>query len=91
MITKTINFNANHYVKVKLTEYGIPILKEYLNEQSLAIPKEYREAYRLTIKPDSNGYYDIQLHELMRIFGNHMIPNKEPFETNMLILAEVAE
>ncbi len=90
-MTKTIKFNANYNVKIKLTEYGIPILKEYLNENSLFIPKEYREAYKLTIKPDANGYYEIQLHELMRIFGNHMIPNKEPFEMNMLIVTEVSE
>lgn len=80
-------FNVNHYVKVKLTEYGIAILKqqhEELNDEMEMTGVKGFGNFKVDI--DEDGYTKFQLHSLMNKFG-HLTTNgqKIPFETEIII------
>ena len=68
-----ISFNINDCVKVKLTSYGKQI---YIKEMGIAP------------RVDDDGYTIFQLHWLMHLYGNHIIPGSPclPFKTNILII-----
>lgn len=76
----TIKLNLNRAVKVKLTEAGIERYKNFY--------VKYGGKER-TVPTDSDGYTQLQLHELMNVFGNMMIPwarpSELPFENNEII------
>lgn len=62
-----VDFNANDYVRVKLTQHGRDLLKkqhEALNAVSVYLP------YRPPTE-DSDGWSRWQLHRLMNHFGSH--------------------
>ena len=66
---KTINFNCNEYVYVKLTQFG----KEILAKDE----EEFRRLYNIEpiykFKPeDEDGWSKWQLWDLMNIFGPYM-------------------
>jgi len=66
--------NINNYVKVKLTNYGLNILKSK--------HKEFEQ-----LKTDKEGYTEFQLWELMNIFGAYMYLSSVnlPFEHDIEI------
>lgn len=78
-----MKFNINHYVKVKLTEKGIEILKEQHNDiqkYALLLP-DFEEPQK-----DDDGYTKFQLWELMLKFGNHLYNGCEvPFHPEIII------
>ena len=87
-------FNINNYVKVKLTDYGVSVLKKHhdaRNLESLALGGEGLGEFEL--KVDQDGYYVTQLWKLMSIFGNHMFYGGNiSFETNVILVdGEVLE
>lgn len=75
--------NINDYVKVKLTDHGVNILKKQ--------HKELYERYGIgtpNYDPvvDELGYTSFQMHDLMERFGAYMkICNPLVFETEILI------
>lgn len=72
--------NINDIVKVKLTQVGIDILKNYHEE----IKKEIDVDIKIEI--DSDGYYTDQLWHIMYIFGGRMVMGAPmPFETEIII------
>lgn len=78
-------FNVNDYVKIKLTDAGIAILKSRHDD----ILKPYVGEFK-TPQVDENGYTQMQMWEVMQVFGNYMYngnPNI-PFETNIAISEE---
>ena len=71
-------FNINDNVKVKLTAKGMDILVEKYGGK---IPQWFHDNYK-----DENGYYQFQMHDLMKTFGSEMwMGNKLPFEPNIYI------
>lgn len=75
-------FNLNDYVNIKLTETGIAILKEEHDKYL----KEYAGEFKYP-EIDENGYTQMQMWEVMQIFGKYMYngnPNL-PFEPNIAI------
>ena len=70
--------NVNQIVRVKLTEYGIDVFKEYYSHFS-------RQATPLM---DKDGYTTFQLWEIMQLYGPHMEmanPKGVPFNTEIFI------
>jgi len=76
-------FNINNNVKIKLTEAGIDILKK---ERPNLL-----EIYNNRI--DKDGYTQVQLWEVMNVFGKHCYNgnNNLPFETNIIIPGEYTD
>jgi hypothetical protein len=75
-------FNINNFVKVKLTQKGIDILKrnhDDLNKRCNGVLDEFE------LKLDEDGYYKDQLWSIMQSFGEHMYLGVcEPFETEII-------
>lgn len=68
---KTLSFNINNYVEFKLTPTGQNI---YEHTDASFPCNEY-------------GYYKAQLHEVMRIFGIHLVMGcNTPIEGMVLLL-----
>ena len=78
-----IDFNANNYVFVKLTETGRKEI-ERQNSELRAIYPQIPPA--IPIKEDSEGWSKWQLHSLMNRFGHMMVCGCEnPFDMNIKI------
>lgn len=78
--------NINEHVKVKLTEYGIKILKARHDELNKRIwERGGRGLGEFTIKKDEEGYTTFQLWSLMNTFGDVLTMGFEiPFETDII-------
>ena len=79
-------FNVNDTVRVKITEVG---LAEYKRQAILLrgqMPPNARATIRLTPVLDADGYWTVQLWELMQQLG-HLCGNgfDLPFETTILL------
>lgn len=57
-------FNVNQYVWVQLTETGLRIHREHYEPYSGG---KYQSPTEV-----EDGWYAFQMHELMRLFGDHM-------------------
>lgn len=79
-------FNANKMVKVKLTEYGIQILKDRRTELNERIKERGGQGLdEYVLKTDEEGYYRTQLWILMSEFGEHIqAGSQNPFDLNMV-------
>lgn len=72
-----LDFNVNHYVRVKLTSVGWELVKNHWVQFGLAAPKPTM---------DTGGWTRWQLWDLMNIFGPHLYNGCEmPFETTIQI------
>ena len=76
---REIKVNMNDNVKVRLTDKGKEILKEYWNWKD-EIPDWFEDGYN-----EGGGYYRFQLHELAHIFGKELYNGNMnlPFETEI--------
>ena len=85
-------FNINNYVKVKLTEEGLKILKSQYNEMLNRMAPQARKSMGPFKKPktDKKGYSEFQLWELMQHFGSYMFNGNmnPPFESTIKISEE---
>lgn len=79
--------NANESVKVKLTEFGVQILRERHQELHKAIKERNNEGLEpFKLITDEEGYYVTQLWILMSIFGHVMSMGYElPFSLDIVI------
>lgn len=81
---KCFKFNINETVYVKLTAKGLDVHKKYWEEIFKYSKYEYNPP-----KPNSEGYYQFQLWDLMNIFGSSCYNGcKAPFETYILFSKE---
>ena len=62
-----VETNLNFYIKVKLTEHGKEIHRDYWEPICDKANTTYKEP-----KVDSDGWSSFQLHEFMLIFGSKM-------------------
>jgi hypothetical protein len=79
--------NFNEYVKVKLTEEGIKILKEQHEELNRTIREHNGTGLgEFNLKQDEFGYTSFQLWSLMNHFGYYMtLGGEPPFESEIVI------
>jgi hypothetical protein len=85
-MSEYIDFNLNHNVKVKLTEFGINKLKEQHEDLYKEIPGLQPD---FKINKDDEGFTYFQLHSLIMQLGHHLsYCGNLPFETNMKVEVE---
>ncbi len=80
--------NANMGVKVKLTDFGISILKEQHEKLNEFIKERGGDGLGdFELRLDEDGYYSTQLWTLMNKFGHVMTMghNEVPFHLNIII------
>ena len=76
-----VETNLNYYIKVKLTEHGKEVHREYWEDICRDCGHEYHYP-----EVDSDGYSCFQMHEFMHTFGSEMTMAAELVcETNVLI------
>ena len=74
--------NLNYYIKVKLTEKGKEIYREYLND----VLEEYEINDVPKIEVDKEGYTEFQMWDFMCIFGKHFhMLGDNPCGINVLV------
>ena len=83
-----IKFNINHYVKVKITDYGYSVWVDDINSYS-SEPLTTESILKLRDRADEYGYTGFQMHVLMNLFGKHLyLGNKICFNPNIIIIPE---
>lgn len=80
-------FNVNDYVKVRLTDLGISILKErHDNLNNMILVNGGKGLGEFELKRDEEGYTKFPLWDLMNTFGHVMVMGFEvPFDTNIIV------
>lgn len=83
-------FNLNSEVKVKLTPFGVEVLKNLHNELFKEKINRGLSGYKFHIDLDDEGYFKTQMHELMKTFGEYMVVGSpvEVFETMEILIPE---
>lgn len=76
-----IKCNMNHKIRIKLNDKGIKIMHDNHNE----MVKGYENAPELKLT-EIDGYVELQFHEFVRIFGNHISYTQMPFETTIFLI-----
>lgn len=94
-------FNLHSPVTIRLTEFGIEILKKYeedlLNsereehKESPFLEKNLNDIRRSFPKIDEQGICQIQLSEIIKIFGKYMATGPTPFDYTIAISEEYLE
>jgi hypothetical protein len=83
---KEINFNVNHYIKAKITEYGYSVWVDSYNKYS-SEPLNTESILKLRNKADKDGYTTFQMHEFMNLFGEKTATfYKRCFDANIIII-----
>lgn len=87
-MARTIKFNMNDIVRVKLTDHGRRLHREY-HDNLFANYLSARPIKYKPIKEDNNGWSEWQLWNLMSIFGKHIYMGcKSVFETNIELVVD---
>lgn len=82
-MSEWIDFNLNHYVKVKMTESGYKMYHEYYNQFN-PIKNDFTHIKSLRETEDEYGFVKMQMHVLMNIFGTKMLLGFDlPIELNI--------
>ena len=77
--------NINSEVLLQLTNEGAKLLAANFNKWMLDSSKHRTASYYIG-KCDTNGYYPMQLHQVISVFGDHLCVGCHlAFETNILI------
>lgn len=84
-----LTININDPVKVRLTSYGVGILREKHETLNAAIVNSGgRGLLSFEVPLDAEGYYNTQLWCLMQAFGDHIRMGTDlPFEANIILKA----
>jgi hypothetical protein len=79
--------NINEHVKVKLTDFGVSILKEQHDELNRHILSSGGKGLdEFTLRLDEDGYYTTQMWMLMSRFGHvASATSKAPFDTEIIV------
>jgi hypothetical protein len=82
---KDMQFNLNEIVKVKLTDVGKKIFYELDKNFNWKI-SEIVDTSIYSNRIDNDGYVDMQMWEVMHLFGNHMKLGMDlPIEMNVIL------
>lgn len=74
----TFSFDTNHYVRVRLSTYGLEIYRKHAEELRKIFPS-MGHLYPDLPSVDSDGYMEKQLWSLFWLFGPHMHAGRSPF------------
>ena len=93
MLENCKQFKINLFVRVKLTPAGIKTLISYYNKNNyLNFPVENERDLKKVLDSDYNmktKVYEVQLHELMRIFGPECFAGGDnQFVDNIIFIPE---
>ena len=73
---RTIDFNINDHIWVKLTAAGLRVHKDYWEPHS--------DGHYRVPEIDSEGWSRFQMHEVAKVFGSSLSHVRElPFETSI--------
>lgn len=79
-----LKLNVNSFIKIKLTQTGINILRQQHERRRIVCKELDIGAFNLHL--DAHGYYIIQLWEFAQMFGEHLKNGlNSPFETEIII------
>ena len=85
MNKKEYEFNINNPIKFRLGARGRRVYKEYYQQfKNLYSDEEIEEL----IKPDEDGFYKMQMHRMISIFGNNFTLGSECVIENCILLFE---
>lgn len=74
-------FNVNHHVWVKLTDHGREIHRQYW--------EPYSRGIYVAPRASADGWSRFQMHDVMRVFGPHMVMGGDlPFETEIILASD---
>lgn len=76
-----MKINMNKTIKIKPTNKGKMILFEYW-EKSFKKNDSKEDAIEWVKSKIQNGYYEIELWQFMKIFGEHFFNGAEPISEN---------
>ena len=83
-----MEMNINRIVKVKLTDLGNKIYKDYLQNEYKSL-SHYPGLAKIRLEKDQDGYIHFQLWEFMYIFGEHFYNGSEAVtENNEIIVSD---
>ena len=85
MNKKEYEFNINNPIKFRLGARGRRVYKEYYQQFKKFYSDEELEEL---IKPDEDGFYKMQMHQMINIFGKDFSMGSECVIENCLILFE---
>ena len=77
--------NLNETVKVKLSENGLLLLKRQHDELNERIKESGGQGIPFEIKLDKDGYYELQLWNLLERFGGNNFDFARPAITEIII------
>lgn len=81
---ETGNFNDN--IKIRPNIKGLEILQYYYENIKNELPNEEAKKMIIAPKPDKEGYVEMPMHEVFRIYGKYLNPSQNPpFEMNFKI------
>lgn len=79
-MSESATYNINNYVLVKLTSYGLDIMRRARE----SFVSRYPSVQWTEPAPDAEGYVRFQMWELMQLFGEHIrMGGPVPFETEV--------
>lgn len=83
--TKTVIFNLNSNIKVRLNEIGQAMLDSYYDSIREKMPPRLKDKIK-TPTQDINGYTELQMNDVICIFGAYMEQTiNPPFSMDVLI------
>lgn len=95
MLNMEMKMDLNSLVKVKLTDFGVSVLRMRHEEHKIAMYKIgiNLEDFKFELKLDEDGYYKSSMKFLMEVFGEHMRRGKvssdvtySVFESEIIVL-----
>lgn len=80
--------NINEYIKVKLNDLGIKILREQHEELNQMIKSNGGTGLGdFQLRIDEEGYTKLQMHDFMITFSPHMHMGSDlPFDANIIVI-----
>lgn len=87
MLNMEMKMDLNSLVKVKLTDYGVTVLKARYEKYKLWCYKNGVKFDEFDLELDEDGYYTKTMWRLMEVFGEHLHPKeKTVFESELIVL-----
>lgn len=89
MLNMELKMDVNTFVKVKLTDFGVAVLKAKHEKYKVWC---YQNGIKVTeidftLELDEDGYYTQPLWKLMKVFSEYVHPNeKTVFESELMVL-----
>lgn len=77
-----ISFKMNNPVYIQLTDQGI---LKYIEKHNEGMPKKYHISFNDVKKSIVDGFFEIQMHQLIMYFGSYMMDLSRYMSMNIKI------